>query len=137
VSCRKSAKTRSWEQGEKIARAMERDFERAALGQKSEPEAVTVERAANSFSEAKKGEGLDHTTIEKHENMTALLIDYCHREDLLLIRDMGLPHLIAHRAGGNVLRRAVDSAEPSRSAQGVFPVLPQGEVDLRKILAKA
>jgi hypothetical protein len=77
---------------------MERDFERAALGQKSEPEAVTLEHAANSFLEAKKGEGLDHDTIEKHENMTALLIDYCRRENLLFIRDVGLPHLIAHRA---------------------------------------
>jgi hypothetical protein len=62
---RKSAKTRSWEQGERIARRMEREFERAALGEKATLEAITVEHAAESFLETKAGEGIDKDTLQK------------------------------------------------------------------------
>ena len=95
---RKSAKTRSWEQGEKVARAMEQAYERAALGEKMVAEAITVEQAVNSFMDTKAGEGLDKDTLQKHRRMTALLLDYCHRNNLHFIRDLRLPHLTAHRA---------------------------------------
>jgi integrase/recombinase XerD len=97
-SMRKSARTRSWEQGQKIARAEEQRYEQAALGEKPKPVAVTVEEAATSFVDTKKGEGLDKDTLQKHRRMTALLLDYCHRKNLLFIRELTLPHLTAHRA---------------------------------------
>jgi 2-oxo-4-hydroxy-4-carboxy--5-ureidoimidazoline (OHCU) decarboxylase len=85
-SIRKSAKTRSWEQGQKLARAEEERYELAVLGEKPKPVAVTVEEAANSFMDTKKGEGLDKDTLQKHRRMTALLLDYCHRKNLRFIR---------------------------------------------------
>ena len=95
---RKSAKTRSWEQGQKLARAEQERYEQAVLGEKPKPEAVTVEEAATSFMDTKKGEGLDKDTLQKHRRMLALLLGYCHRKNLLFIRDVSLPHLTAHRA---------------------------------------
>jgi integrase len=95
---RKSAKTRSWEQGQKLARTEEHRYDQAALGEKPKPTAVTVEDAVNSFMDAKTGEGLDGDTLQKHRRMTALLLGYCHRKNLLFIRDVTLPHLTAHRA---------------------------------------
>ncbi len=95
---RKSAKTRSWEQGEKIARAMEQAHERASLGEKPQVEAVTVELAVESFLSAKKGEGLDEGTLQKHRRTTAVLVSYCRRKSLAYIREITLPHLTAHRA---------------------------------------
>jgi len=95
---RKSAKTRSWEQGQKLARAEEQRYEQVALGEKPKPVAVTVEEAATSFMDTKKGEGLDKDTLQKHRRMTALLLDYCHRKNLLFICEVSLPHLTAHRA---------------------------------------
>jgi len=95
---RKSAKTRSWEQAQKLARAEERRCEQAALGEKPKPVAVTIEDAATSFMDSKKGEALDKDTLQKHRRMTALLLDYCHRKNLLFIDEVTLPHLTAHRA---------------------------------------
>ena len=95
---RKSAKTRSWEQGQKLARAEQERYEQAVLGEKPKPVAVTVEEAATSFMDTKKGEGLDKDTLQKHRRMLALLLGYCHRKNLLFIRDASLPHLTAHRA---------------------------------------
>ena len=95
---RKSAKTRSWEQGQKLARAEQERYEQAVLGEKPKPVAVTVEEAATSFMDTKKGEGLDKDTLQKHRRMLALLLGYCHRKNLLFIRDVSLPHLTAHRA---------------------------------------
>jgi len=62
-SMRKSARTRSWEQGQKLARAEEQRYEQPALGEKPKPVAVTVEEAATSFMDTKKGEGLDKDTL--------------------------------------------------------------------------
>jgi site-specific recombinase XerD len=97
-SIRKSAKTRSWEQAQRLARAEEERYEQAVLGEKPKPTAVTVEEAANSFMDAKTGEGLDSDTLQKHRRMTTLFLGYCHRKNLLFIRDVTLPHLTAHRA---------------------------------------
>lgn len=95
---RESAKTRSWEQAQKVARAKEQAYERVALGEKPLVKAVTVEQAIESFMDVKKGEGLDGGTLQKHRRMGALLLDYCRRNDLLYMRQIGLPHLTAHRA---------------------------------------
>jgi hypothetical protein len=51
---RKSAKTRSWEQGQKLARAAEQRYEQAALGEKPKPVTVTLEEATTSFMDTKK-----------------------------------------------------------------------------------
>jgi site-specific recombinase XerD len=77
---------------------MEREFERAALGEKATLEAITVEHAAESFLETKAGEGIDKDTLQKHRRMTTLLLGYCRRKNLILIRDVNLPQLTAHRA---------------------------------------
>jgi hypothetical protein len=95
---RKSAKTRSWEQGQKLARAMEEAYQRAELGEKPQVKAVTLEEAATCFMDTKRGEGLDKDTLQKHGRMLALLIDYCRRHNLSFIRELDLPHLTAHRA---------------------------------------
>jgi hypothetical protein len=95
---RESAKTRSWEQGQKIARAKEQTYERVALGEKPLVKAVTVEQALESFLDTKKGEGLDGGTLQKHHRTGALLLNYCRRNNLVYIRQLNLPHLTAHRA---------------------------------------
>ena len=95
---RKSAHTRSWEQAQKIARDQERKYEQSVLGEKPKPTTVTVEEAATSFMDTKKGEALDKDTLQKHQRMTTLLLDYCRRKDLSFIREVTLPHLAAHRA---------------------------------------
>ena len=59
--------------------------------------AVTVEETATSFMDTMKGEGLNKDTLQKYRRMLALLLDYCHRKNLLFIRDVSLPHLTAHR----------------------------------------
>ena len=85
------------------------------LGEKPEPVAVTVEEAAKSFLDTKKGEGLDKDTLQKHGRMTALLLDYCRRESILYIGQVTLPHLTPHRAEWD---NNLDSKLSRRNNQG-------------------
>jgi integrase/recombinase XerD len=97
---RQSGKTRSWEQAQKLARAIELRYEQAALGKKPEPGAtVTVERAISLFMASKIGEGLAENTIAKHKLTLNRLLYYCCNEGIRFMPDITLSHLTSWRAG--------------------------------------
>lgn len=95
---RKSAQTRSWELGEKLARSEQGKYQQVLLGEQPKPVAMLMDDAVASFLDSKRGEAVDKDTLQKHRRTLRLLLDYCYRKNLSFIRELTLPHLTAHRA---------------------------------------
>lgn len=96
---RKSAKTMSWELGQKKARLIEVQHEDAELGRTAKPEAAKrVEEAVALYLDSKRGEDLASNTLYKHKLTLKRLQAFCDGHGLLFIKDVTLHHLTSWRA---------------------------------------
>jgi len=96
---RKTAKTRSWEIGEKKARQIEEQHLSAELGEAPAPGAAKrVDEAIKLFLESKRGEDLSANTLYKYALTLDRLGKFCEAEGIWHAKDITLSHLTSWRA---------------------------------------
>jgi integrase/recombinase XerD len=96
---RKSAKTRSWSNAERIAADIEKKHLDAQLGVGPSPaEAKSVEQAIALFHDSKRGEDLSPNTLYKHRHTLKRLQDFCDSKGIFFVKDITLAHLTTWRA---------------------------------------
>lgn len=92
---KQSAKTRSWEAGQRAAGTLAKQF---ADGLTPSPvNAKTVQQAIDLFLANKRGENLAADSLYRHEHTTADLLAFCNREGIIFVKDITLHNLTSWR----------------------------------------
>ncbi|HZQ24915.1 MAG TPA: tyrosine-type recombinase/integrase [Terriglobales bacterium] len=95
---RQSAKTRSWSGAERARRELELKYEAAQGGQPvTDNRAVTVEQAVTAFMAEKRGGQTAVNTLAKYKLTLARLQEFCDRQNITFVREIGLQQLSAWR----------------------------------------
>ena len=98
--CRRTAKSRSWQQAERAKRELEMQFDAAESKRPIEPNlATTVEQAIEAFLAEKTGGMKSKNTIGKYRLTLQRFQDFCTARGILFLREVTLEHLSGWRAG--------------------------------------
>ena len=90
----KSAKTRSWEAGQRAAQALMQQFDGLAP---TATAAKTVSQAIDLFLANKRGENLAADSLYRHKHITGDLLAFCNHEGIMFVKDITLHHLTSWR----------------------------------------
>jgi integrase/recombinase XerD len=91
----KSAKTRSWADGQRKAELLMQQFDDGTAP--SATSAKTVAQAIDLFLANKRGENLASDSLYRHEHITADLLKFCNHEGIFFVKDITLHHLTTWR----------------------------------------
>jgi site-specific recombinase XerD len=87
-----------WEVAQRKARQIEQQLEDAELGKTPPGASKTVKEAVELFLDNKRGENLAADSLYRHEHITQQLLDFCHREGIVYVKDITLSHLTTWRS---------------------------------------
>jgi integrase/recombinase XerD len=90
----KSAKTRSWEAGQRAAQALMQQFDGLVP---TATAAKTVAQAIDLFLANKRGENLAADSLYRHKHITGDLLAFCNHEGIMFVKDITLHHLTTWR----------------------------------------